>query len=740
MGSFQKGVQEYLDMLPEHKNVEQAPRAPSKTFAIAEPHTCKHCQMNVIDGETLKSDGIFHLSYNVEPAVLAAKSGCAFYEWMLDFWAQYCLKFDIQEYAVVNFSLAFRPPLQPTAANIIIEAVYPDGRREGQLCWPDPQLVVCTTEGWLPENKAISMGLKVNNLFPGNKAAEYVPIRPNELDPMSRATRQFASNCLQSCMASHNECRRGLTTCKEGQLTTELIAASDLPSRLLQISEGNNQIKLIQLSDLNPGQQEGISAVGFAALSYCWGGDQPVKLTKNSFTILKDGIATSKLPKTLQDAMWVTASIGLKYIWIDSLCIVQDDDTDKELEIARMSSYYGATTVTICTASASTCEEGFLGTRSDIHYDAGPFQLPFETRDGTGSILLYREAKPLEPTTKRAWTLQETLLSRRVLVFSSKQLYWCCATANAGCGGPCPELRNRILGDPESLVPSIYPLKVLEKYPADLQWLRVTEDFMKRSLGFAEDKLLAISATASTLHPMFSERQGHVVYLAGLFISLADPVRTSEQLLWYIKVPQSRRIKRYRAPSWSWACLDGTLNHLAYKSYFPRGSTLDEYHVRSRILDYGIDLSTPSALYGAIRGGFLLFHGSLRIPDASVAVPRRVIIDPETPAFRVHDFEGTTETYLGLFPDTADDQSLIETGLDSESQIFCLELLPYTSKRASPIGLVLARCTDMNIETYKRVGIFIFCRSKEGKHEPDLWRAARESFFSGVALRDVRVV
>jgi len=210
MGSFQKGVQEYLDMLPEHKNVEQAPRAPSKTFAIAEPHTCNHCQMNVIDGGTLKSDGIFHLSYNVEPAVLAAKSGCAFYEWMLDFWAQYCLKFDIQEYAVVNFSLAFRPPLQPTAANIIIEAVYPDGRREGQLCWPDPQLVVCTTEGWLPENKAISMGLKVNNLFPGNKAAEYVPIRPNELDPMSRATRQFASNCLQSCMASHNECRRGL--------------------------------------------------------------------------------------------------------------------------------------------------------------------------------------------------------------------------------------------------------------------------------------------------------------------------------------------------------------------------------------------------------------------------------------------------------------------------------------------------------------------------------------------------
>jgi hypothetical protein len=81
----------------------------------------------------------------------------------------------------------------------------------------------------------------------------------------------------------------------------------------------------------------------------------------------------------------------------------------------------------------------------------------------------------------------------------------------------------------------------------------------------------------------------------------------------------------------------------------------------------------------------------------------------------------------------------MEIGLDSD-QIFCFKLLPYSSKRASPIGLVLARCADMDIETYRRIGILVFCRSKESEHEPDFWRAATESFFAGVEPRDVRVV
>lgn len=415
---------------------------------------------------------------------------------------------------------------------------------------------------------------------------------------------------------------------EHGKLTAEKISISDLPLRLLLITDSGSRIRLVELPDLKPSQREEISTSGFAALSYCWGGDQAVKLTKDTITRLRRGIATRELPKSLADAVWAAGSIRLSYIWIDALCIKQDDKTDKELEIAKMSTYYSASTVALCAASASGCEEGFLEARSGTHYVAGPFQLPCLTGDGTGSILLYKESESQEPTTKRAWTLQESLLSRRILVFSSKKLYWCCAVANAGCGGPHRELANRIMGDPESLVPGIYPLKVLEKLPPAVQWSRITQDFMKRSLGLPDDKLLAISAIATVMHQLFTERIGDVVYLAGLFISLSDLMEMSEQLLWYTEVHQSRRARRYRAPSWSWACLDGVVHNFGDQSYFPKPLNRDQYSFRTRMLSHSIDLSIPSAPYGAVQSGHLLLRGALRVPDSSIGVPRHVITDP----------------------------------------------------------------------------------------------------------------
>lgn len=82
----------------------------------------------------------------------------------------------------------------------------------------------------------------------------------------------------------------------------------------------------------------------------------------------------------------------------------------------------------------------------------------------------------------------------------------------------------------------------------------------------------------------------------------------------------------------------------------------------------------------------------------------------------------------------------METGLGNDDRIFCLELVPYVPERASPIGLILARCTGAAVETYSRIGIFVFCRSEVGQHEPDAWSAARHSFFAGATMRDVRVV
>ena len=76
---------------------------------------------------------------------------------------------------------------------------------------------------------------------------------------------------------------------------------------------------------------------GYAALSYRWGGDQEQKTTiQNTRQRYEDGIKLAELPTALRDAVTVTMQLGLSHLWIDSLCIVQDDENDKEAEGAKM--------------------------------------------------------------------------------------------------------------------------------------------------------------------------------------------------------------------------------------------------------------------------------------------------------------------------------------------------------------------------------------------------------------------
>jgi hypothetical protein len=147
MESVDERVQAYLETLPGHRNIRQAPKAPSRTFTMSKPHGCSHCQRNIVDSRALTVCQTFCLEYNAKSAIVAAESGCAFYEWLLEFWSQYCLGFNTQEHEAIYFSLIFRPPGKPTVVNILIEAVCADGRREERNCWPNPQLLVSATEG-----------------------------------------------------------------------------------------------------------------------------------------------------------------------------------------------------------------------------------------------------------------------------------------------------------------------------------------------------------------------------------------------------------------------------------------------------------------------------------------------------------------------------------------------------------------------------------------------------------------
>lgn len=108
-----------------------------------------------------------------------------------------------------------------------------------------------------------------------------------------------------------------------------------------------------------------IRRVDYAALSYCWG-PQPtfLTLTERHLKLLKDGISASRLPKTFQDAIYVTTTFGLRFIWIDALCILQDSEADWLKEAAMMGEVYPKSIITLAATASEDSEEGLFYDRS----------------------------------------------------------------------------------------------------------------------------------------------------------------------------------------------------------------------------------------------------------------------------------------------------------------------------------------------------------------------------------------
>ncbi|KAK3935203.1 heterokaryon incompatibility protein-domain-containing protein [Diplogelasinospora grovesii] len=152
--------------------------------------------------------------------------------------------------------------------------------------------------------------------------------------------------------------------------------------------------------------------------------------------VFKRGITVSELPKTIQDAIYVTRNLGVRYLWVDALCILQDSDVDKSVQIGLMPEIYKHAVVTIVASSARNCHQGFLKERADLkrlHVDDFALLDLRASNDGgheiVGSVWLFPppRSRP-EPIDLRAWTLQESVLSRRSLSYGVEQIAWQCLT------------------------------------------------------------------------------------------------------------------------------------------------------------------------------------------------------------------------------------------------------------------------------------------------------------------------
>jgi hypothetical protein len=203
-----------------------------------------------------------------------------------------------------------------------------------------------------------------------------------------------------------------------------------LPSRLLDVSENSNEIRLFSPFSI------GIWKSKYIALSYCWGKSEPFTTTSETLQSRPTGFSVEEMPKTLQDAVQVKRALHIQYLWIDALCIIQGSDEkaqkDWKMESGRMESVYGNAFLTIAAAASDSCDGGLFYSRScALQFLTQPTNVEnnfVQTRKSiTASIPNPARHVKEEPLNCRAWALQERILSHRILTYTFGGIFFQCA-------------------------------------------------------------------------------------------------------------------------------------------------------------------------------------------------------------------------------------------------------------------------------------------------------------------------
>ncbi|KAL3431738.1 heterokaryon incompatibility protein-domain-containing protein [Aspergillus tetrazonus] len=397
-------------------------------------------------------------------------------------------------------------------------------------------------------------------------------------DPVGRIISSRTPNPSSSSEESFRVVKGWISDCnqKHPNCLQDPKSRSVLPRRLIEIGE-NGFLKLREASLGEQGQ--------YVALSYCWGGSQKFQTTKATIAERRNGFSIADLPKTIRDAIQVTQSIGLRYIWVDSLCIVQDDLPDKAQDIARMANVYKESYLTISASRASDAEEGFLSDNADkstglwkglipVDYwvrspTASTTQKALSHPGEKGTLWLLDESDGVRElcqtsTSLRGWCLQEHILSPRLLSYGRWPTWRCRETTDADGGFYTSETRMRdITGTLEHrLLDILFHFRRTRCSPQGVDmftmtqlyqcWYAVVHDFSKRMISVSSDRFPAIGAIASEI----SELTGSG-YMAGLWEQnmLHDLMWSTKATEWACRPPE------WRAPSWSWASVDSTITY-----------------------------------------------------------------------------------------------------------------------------------------------------------------------------------
>ncbi|KAI5921040.1 heterokaryon incompatibility protein-domain-containing protein [Camillea tinctor] len=358
---------------------------------------------------------------------------------------------------------------------------------------------------------------------------------PMLLDQGSEEQFILLQEWIQDCDSNHAMCRSG---------NKEL---SRMPTRLVDV--GHN-LRLVDSVSIKPSK--------YVALSHCWGPleqNQKFCTYKNTMGTLKQCIEFSELPPMFRDAITVTRGLGIEYIWIDSLCIIQDDENDWERESSKMEQVFSTAYCTLGASSATSSLQGFLVDRINRPC------LQLQTKDGNRLYVChtiddFKRDVELGELNKRGWVLQERALSRRSIYYTSKQVYWEC-----GNGVRCETLTYLINSKASFLGDANFPQFGVEYYRDGRQVL--IQDLYERysGLGFTKltDRSVAILGLQERLCRAFKTRAAFGVFAAYFGRGILWR-RQDERRMKCIAWPPGRHV-----PTWSWLSKAGAIKYMELK-------------------------------------------------------------------------------------------------------------------------------------------------------------------------------
>lgn len=387
-----------------------------------------------------------------------------------------------------------------------------------------------------------------------------------------------------------------------------------MPTRLVDVGTAKFvKPQLIEPTTLGPEAK-------YLTLSHCWGDHLPIKLLESNYLAMMHAISFESLPQTFQDALVLTKTFGMRYMWIDALCILQDSREDWQRESAQMCRIYENSYCNIAATASRNSSEGLFRGRDARLIQPLSIKLEGEKQDLCQVHFWDRKVEDT-PLNRRAWVLQERVLSPRNLHFSTQVLWECNEIA---CSETFPKrvlLPDRLTNyDPSSRVflkeAATRATQKIHDLPQDQQmenfnrlaWEKMVKHYSIAALTFETDKLVAIGGLAER----FKSHRNDTYYAVLWGNSLV------RGLLW--SAYDCSKPKQYVAPSWSWASVSGLVVY-----NFPR-----DWEHKELVKIKGIDMEyRTSNPFGQVKSGTIHLTGKLLqlMDDNSKTSPQAVFAD-----------------------------------------------------------------------------------------------------------------